>query len=344
MVSFLHACGVRDDHVVPWLRAWERVADHEHPSTRGNPASAIGADGYPDQPLRERSRTVDPQVEVLRNQISQLNADNSRLRLQLADQRRPRVEQPRVEESSSIHSGNAPALHSPIARRRELGILLRAIREERGLTIEQVAEHLMCTVNKVKRMESSFRAGTLRDVRDLCNLYGVIDEAERGRIMNLAIEGKQQGWWQSYHLAYGTYVGLETEAVVISAFQSSVLHGLLQTADYARAGHEAAMPRLSPDQIDMQIEAKLTRQRILTRDKPPRVTVVLDEAALHRAVGGNLVMAAQLTKILDLSALPNVVVQILPFELGAHPALESNFTILGLPNSPEIVFVEGLIG
>jgi hypothetical protein len=132
--------------------------------------------------------------------------------------------------------------------------------------------------------------------------------------------------------------------VVISAFQSSVLHGLLQTADYARAGHEAAMPRLSPDQIDMQIEAKLTRQRILTRDKPPRVTVVLDEAALHRAVGGNLVMAAQLTKILDLSALPNVVVQILPFELGAHPALESNFTILGLPNSPEIVFVEGLIG
>jgi transcriptional regulator with XRE-family HTH domain len=237
-----------------------------------------------------------------------------------------------------------PTLHSPVVRRRELGILLHAIREERGLTIEQVAEHLMCTVNKVKRMEASFRAGTLRDVRDLCNLYGVIDEAERDRIMNLAIEGKQQGWWQSYHLGYGTYVGLETEAVVISAFQSSVVHGLLQTADYAREGHETAMPRLSPDQIDMQIEAKLTRQRILARDEPPHVTVILDEAALHRAVGGNLVMAAQLTRILDLSTLPNVIVQVLPFKLGAHPALESNFTILGLPNSPEIVFVEGLIG
>lgn len=226
-------------------------------------------------------------MDGLRNQISQLSADNDRLRLQLADLRRPRVEQPRIEqESSGVHSGNAPALHSPIARRRELGILLHAIREERGLTIEQVAEHLMCTVNKMKRMESSFRAGTLRDVRDLCNLYGVVDEAERDRIMNLAIEGKQQGWWQSYHLEYGTYVGLETEAVAISAFQSSVVHGLLQTADYAREGHETAIPRLSPDQIDMQIEAKLTRQRILTRDDPPRVTVVLDEATLHRAVGG----------------------------------------------------------
>lgn len=340
MTGFLRACGVRGDHLAPWLRAWERIAVQEDPATRRISANAVSADRRSDRLGRERSATADPELEELRSQVSRLNADNDRLRLQVNDLRRPRVEQ----EPSSAHSGNAPVLHSPVARRRELGVLLHAIREEKGLTIEQVAEHLMCTVNKVKRMEASFRAGTLRDVRDLCNLYGVVDEAERDRIMNLAIEGKQQGWWQSYHLGYGTYVGLETEAVSISAFQSSVVHGLLQTADYAREGHETAMPRLSPDEIDMQIEAKLTRQRILTRDEPPRVTVVLDEAALHRAVGGNLVMAAQLTKILDLSALPNVMVQVLPFKLGAHPALESNFTILGLPNSPEIVFVEGLIG
>jgi hypothetical protein len=119
----------------------------------------------------------------------------------------------------------------------------------------------------------------------------------------------------------------------------------LHTADYARAGHEAVMPRLSSDQIEMQIEAKLTRQRILTRDKPSRFAVVLDEAALHRLAGGRRVMAAQLSKILDMSALPNVMVQVLPFELGAHPAPESNFTILQLPDqAPDIVFVEGLIG
>ena len=105
------------------------------------------------------------------------------------------------------------------------------------------------------------------------------------------------------------------------------------------------MPRLSSDQIDLQIEAKLTRQGILARGNPPQLAVVLDEAALHRLVGGRQVMAAQLAKILDMSAQANVSVQVLPFEVGSHPGLESNFTILELPNqTPDVVFVEGLIG
>jgi hypothetical protein len=95
----------------------------------------------------------------------------------------------------------------------------------------------------------------------------------------------------------------------------------------------------------MQIEAKLTRQRILTQESPPHFAVVLDEAALHRVAGGHRVMAAQLAKVLDMSALPNVVVQVLPYERGAHPALGCNFTILKLPDqTPDVVFVEGLIG
>jgi transcriptional regulator with XRE-family HTH domain len=238
-----------------------------------------------------------------------------------------------------------PEVRSPTVRRRELGALLRGLRLAKGLTVEQAAERLMFSMSKLSRMETGHGAATLRDVRDLCDLYGVTDQAEREHMMNLAVEGKQQAWWQSYDLGYATYVGLEAEAVAISAFQSSVVHGLLQTADYARAGHESAIPRLAPEQIDMQIEAKLTRQRILMRDNPPRFAVVLDEAALHRMAGGRQVMVAQLTKILDMSALPNVMVQVLPFELGAHPALESNFTILDLPNqAPDVVFVEGLIG
>ncbi len=364
MVSFLRACGVRDDQVTLWSRAWERIAEQAQgiePSDslarrgrvaassvrysgrpRRDPASNAQAESVRARRSAEfRPDTVSPQLALLREQINRLDADNERLRLQLAALGRPRA----GREPQGADLADPRAAHSPIARRRELGALLRTLRLEKGLEVKQVADYLMCSVNKVRRMEASFRAGTPRDVRDLCALYGVTDEAERDRMMNLAVEGKQPAWWQSYDLDYETYVGLEAEAVNISAFQSSVVHGLLQTAEYARAGHEAAMPRFSPERIEMQIEAKLTRQRILARENPPRLAVVLDEAALRRMVGGRRVMAAQLTKILDMSTLPNVIVQVLPYERGAHPALESNFTILELPSpTPGIVFVEGLIG
>lgn len=237
-----------------------------------------------------------------------------------------------------------PEVHSPALSRRELGAVLRALRAKQGLTVEQVAEHLLCSPSKVSRMETG-QGATPRDVRDLCDLYEVTDPAERDRLMTLAKEGKRPARWQRYDLAYARYAELEEEALSIRAFQSSVVNGLLHTADYARASHEGAMPKLDPDQIELQIEAKLARQRILTRDDPPSFAVVLDEAALHRLVGGRQIMAAQLAKILQTAILPNVVVQILPYEAGFHPAVESNFTILELPNpAPGVVFVEGLIG
>lgn len=352
LVSFLRACGVPADQVASWTHAWGRIAE----LTEGSrpPVASLGqARAAPyfkntsDDASAESARTgpsadiVNPQIELLRGQISKLDADNTQLRLRLAalDQRRA-GHGPRV-----IEPANPRTAHSPIARRRELGALLHTLRMQKGLTVRDVAERLMCSENKVRRMESSFRAGTPRDVRDLCDLYAVIDEAERDRMMTLAVEGKQQAWWQSYELSYETYVGLEADAMVISAFQSSVVHGLLQTAEYARAGHEGAMPRFSSERIEMHIEAKLTRQRILECDNPTRLAVVLDEAALHRMVGGRLVMAAQLAKILKMSALPNVVVQVIPFERGAHPALESNFTVLELPGpTPGVVYMEGLMG
>ena len=238
-----------------------------------------------------------------------------------------------------------PEVHSPTLRRLELGVLLRALRNQKGLTVEQVADRLLCSPSKVSRMETGQGGATARDVRDLCDLYGVTDPAERDRMTTLAREGKRPAVWQRYELAYARYAELEQEALAISAFQSSVVHGLLHTADYARAQHESSMPRLDPDHINLQIEAKLARQRILTQANPPTFAVVLDEAALHRLVGGRQVMAGQLAKILDASALPNITVQVLPFELGAHPALEANFTILQLPDpTPGVVFVEGMIG
>jgi transcriptional regulator with XRE-family HTH domain len=240
-----------------------------------------------------------------------------------------------------------PEVRSPTVRRRELGALLRKLRTEKGLTVEQAADQLMFSMSKLSRIETGHGVPTRRDIRDLCDLYCVTDDTERDRMKKLAEEGKQQAWWQSYDLPYSTYVGLEAEATAISDFQSSVVPGLLQTAEYARAGHEGAMPRLSPDEIERRIEAKLTRQAILTQESPPppSFTTVLDEAVLHRMVGGPVVMGVQLARLIEAANLPNVTIQVIPFTLGAHPGVESNFNILEMPiPTPGVVFVEGLVG
>jgi hypothetical protein len=194
-------------------------------------------------------------------------------------------------------------------------------------------------------METGHRGATLRDVRDLCDLYGVADQRERDRLMTLARAAREQAWWQAYDLRYSTYVGLETDAIAICDFQSSVVPGLLQTADYARAGHEGAMPRLSSAEIERQIEAKLTRQQRLHQAEPPMFSVVLDEAVLHRQTGGSRVMRVQLDKLIGAANWPRVTIQVIPFAVGAHPGVESNFNILEMPvPTPGVVFVEGLVG
>jgi transcriptional regulator with XRE-family HTH domain len=234
---------------------------------------------------------------------------------------------------------------SPTVRRRELGALLRKLREDKGLSVRQVTDHLMCSASKISRLETGERGATLRDVRDLCDLYRVGSARERNRLMTLAREAKEQGWWQSYDLPYSTYVGLEAEAVSIYGFQSSVVPGLLQTADYARTGHESVLPRLDPSVIEQGVQARLARQKMLSREQPPIFKVIMDEAVLHRAVGGPNVMSEQLKKMLAFSEMQNLTIQVIPFETGAHPAAESNFSILEMKSSTlDVVFVEGLVG
>ena len=239
---------------------------------------------------------------------------------------------------------------SPTVRRRELGAALRKLRKGKNLSVEQVTAHLLCSHSKISRIETGQRSATLRDVRDLCDLYDVTDQSERDRLMTLAREGKQQGWWQSYDLPYSTYVGLEAEAVVVSGFHSSVVPGLLQTADYARAIHEAALPEvaapdLTPEVIGQRVEARIRRQALLTKEKPLNFSAVIDEAVLHRLVGGSTVMGAQLQHVVDMAALPNVTIQVIPYSSGAHPALESTFYILDFADAvPSVIYVEGLVG
>ena len=234
---------------------------------------------------------------------------------------------------------------SPTVRRRELGAVLRRLREEKGMSVRQVTEHLLCSPSKISRIETGQRGATLRDVRDLCVLYGVTDEAERDRLMNLARESKEQGWWQPYDLPYSTYVGLEAEALSIRDYDSAVVPGLLQTADYARARHEGAFPRLSAEVIEQRIEATLMRQQLLKRIDTPKLWSILDEAVLHRVIGSRKIMENQLNYIATAMDMPNVVVQIVPYDAGAHPAMDSVFTILELPGTvSNVVYVEGLLG
>lgn len=237
-------------------------------------------------------------------------------------------------------------VRSPTVRRRELGALLRALRLDRGFTVDQVAEQLLCSPSKVSRMETGQRGATLRDIRDLCGLYGVSDADERARLMDLAREGKQQGWWQGYALPHATYVDLEQAAASMKIYHCAVVPGILQVGDYTRAIHNVGIPEFpDPDVIEQRVEERFTRQRILTRENPPSVEIILDEAILHRPVGGPSVMREQLDRIISVSKYPNVTVQVLPFEIGAHPALESDFIILMFAGqAPSIVYVEGLVG
>jgi transcriptional regulator with XRE-family HTH domain len=239
-----------------------------------------------------------------------------------------------------------PDVGSPTLRRRELGVRLRTMRQEHGLTVEQVADQLLCSPSKVSRMETGQRAATPRDVRDLCKIYGVTDPAEVARLMNLARESKQQAWWQPYDLDFATYVGLEAAAKSLLCYQSMIVPGLLQTVDYAKAMFAASLPsEFTPERRDEHIDVRLRRQNLLSGDSPLEFLVVLDEAVLHRAVGGTAVMNAQLLRLIEAAALPNVTLQIIPFNAGAHPAMDSLFTVLKFGAvAPSVVYVEGLMG
>lgn len=239
---------------------------------------------------------------------------------------------------------------SPTIRRRELGALLRTLRTDRGLTAEEVTERLLFSPTKLSRIETGQSGASARDIRDLCNLYEVTDPTERENLMTLAREGKQRGWWQHYALPYGSYVGLEAEAESIKIYMSGVVPGLLQTEEYAGAMLRAGEPpQLSPQERRQRIQARLDRQAHFAEGEGGRQQqchAVLDEAVLRRLVGGRQVMAAQLQRLAESAGQENVTVQVIPFDVGAHPAMDSNFCILNFEQSlvSDIVYVEGLVG
>lgn len=238
-----------------------------------------------------------------------------------------------------------PEVRSPTVRRRELGALLRALRTERGFTVEQVAERLLCSPSKVSRMETGQRGATARDMRDLCDLYEVTDPAQREHLARLAAEGKQQGWWQPYELEFATYVGLEEAAESIKDFSPAIVMGLVQTRRYARAMHERGWQDFEPERIRELVEVRMRRQRLLERNPPVPLHLVMEEVVLRRVVGGPQVMAEQLDLLVELAERPHITIQVIPNAAGAHPAMGSNFTMLEFGGAASnVVYVEGLVG
>jgi transcriptional regulator with XRE-family HTH domain len=244
-------------------------------------------------------------------------------------------------------TGTNPTGINPTALQRELGTRLRELRNERGLTIENVAEELLCSATKISRLETGARRPNLRDVRDLCVLYKV-DESTSAELMKLARDAREPGWWTQYEdLDLDPLIGLEQEAAAITCFSMYYMPGLLQTENYARAIIKAVAPKMSANIYRQRIEARLRRQQLLEEDHAPRYRVLLDEAVLHRRVGGPAVMAAQLDKALEAVHSPKVTIQVIPFDVGAYAAADGYFVLLEFEEDSNlwpVVYIEGLTG
>jgi transcriptional regulator with XRE-family HTH domain len=230
-------------------------------------------------------------------------------------------------------------------RRRELASQLRDLRKQAGRTVEDVARELLCSPPKISRIENGARPASLRDVRDLCVLYGV-DDSLRNRLMTLAREAKQQGWWNKYgDLAVDSLIGLEAEAAQISSYESCVIPWIFQTREYAGAVIKGILPRISDHVLEERVVARLTRQEIITRESPPHCWSLVDESALRRRVGSNQTMYDQLKVLVELAIIPNITLQVVPFSLGAHPGLDNTFALLEFQSAhPPVVYIENMAG
>jgi transcriptional regulator with XRE-family HTH domain len=227
-------------------------------------------------------------------------------------------------------------------RERRLGRALRHLREEAGLTIEDVADKLEMSASTVSRMETAQVGVRPRDLGFLLDTYGV-DEAERGQLLQIARERRLQHWWQEYaDLPNIAVASLEEDASTIWQYSTQLVPGLLQTEAYARAVLEAIRLDARTDDIDRRLELRIHRQEVLTGEHAPEYWVVLDEAVARRQVGGPAVMAEQLERLAEAAKQPNVTLQLLPFTSGEHAGMDGEFTILRYRDSddPDVVYIE----
>ncbi|MGW8848840.1 helix-turn-helix domain-containing protein [Streptomyces xiamenensis] len=250
--------------------------------------------------------------------------------------------------ASSVTNLLSHARGGPTALRIVLGTQLRRLREDRGIRPEAAGRAIRASHAKISRLELGRVAAKERDVADLLTLYGVVDAPRRAELLELTRQAGSPGWWQKYSDVlpnwFETLIGLEEAASVIRTYEVQFIPGLLQTPDYARACIALGHPRETPRQINRRVELRLERQQLLRRRCGPKLWAVVDEAALHRPLGGAAAMRAQIEHLRELAELPNVTIQIAPFHLGGLATAGAPVTILRFmePDLPDIVYLEQL--
>ncbi|MFI1169161.1 helix-turn-helix domain-containing protein [Streptomyces sp. NPDC020801] len=236
--------------------------------------------------------------------------------------------------------------NGPTVRRRRLGSELRRLRERAGLDQLAAANHLECSTSKISRLERGQGLAKQMEMRSLLDLYGVTDDEERTAILTLHKTAAEVGWWEQAEYeevlpsGLGVYVGLEYDARALQCWELGFVPGLLQTADYARAV-VSSLPRLSSDEVDRLVKARMQRQTRLTQEKDPLdLWAVIDESVLHRPLGGADVMRAQLSALVEWTARTNVTVQVYRPK-DVHPGLRGSFSLLEFgPADPRIGYVD----
>ncbi|MGH3920128.1 MAG: helix-turn-helix domain-containing protein [Pseudonocardiaceae bacterium] len=240
--------------------------------------------------------------------------------------------------------------------RRQLGRYLRDLRNGSRLTVRAAAAQLEWSEAKIWRIETGQTSLRSLDVEAMCKIYGAPGDLTEA-LMGLAKETKARGWWHSYGDAipegFDVYVGLEEAASHFSWYESELVPGLLQTEDYARTVIRADNPGVDDAEIDQRVHLRMARQALLTRvTNPPALQIVLNEAILHRLIGGEKAMVRQLERLVEASALPTVSIRVMPFGTGLHHGVMSGpFEILRFPlngtgqdTEPPIVYVEVFTG
>ena len=232
-------------------------------------------------------------------------------------------------------------------RARQLAAELRRLRDAATLTGEEAAGRLGWSPSKISRIETGQTSPSPADLRRVLDLYDVAG-TQRERLELLGQSAGQRGWWDAYADTlgpeYAALIALEAEAASVRWYAPMLVPGLLQTEQYAREVIRSGLLIAPPGEIERRVQVKMTRQRVLTRDNPLHLAVVIDEAAVLRMVGGADVMREQLRHMTAMAGRPNVSMQVLPLATGAHPATTGEFTILGFPEliAPDVVYLENM--
>lgn len=242
------------------------------------------------------------------------------------------------------------AAKTPPARRIILGGWLRAAREAAGYTVKTAAAALETDAAQISRSENGLRLVRPGEVLKLLDIYGVKDPARRARMKHLSQSLSRKDWFDRYDSVLDErgardWLSLEQHAVWLRSYALSVVPGLIQTDQYARAIFTRTRSGKTDDEIGQLVAARIERQRRLDDETSFRFRIVMDEAVLHRTIGGKFVHRAQLQRLVDITegAIPAVTLQVLPFSVGAHDSLDGAFTILGFDHLSiaDLVCVEG---